>query len=99
MVEGRVLLIAAMIVHLQYLHFGIVSKKSWKLNIIMLDNIHLENFRYKKYMVLDPLGVVSGTRGEGARIRSDTATSSIPALQDAPTTLQVGCRGINLYEG
>lgn len=61
-----------------------------KVNIIILDNIHSDNFRYKKYMVLDPLGVVSGTRGEGARIRSDTATSSTPALQDAPTTLQVG---------
>ncbi|XP_064105269.1 WASH complex subunit 1-like isoform X3 [Macrobrachium nipponense] len=44
---------------------------------------------YKKYMVLDPLGVVSGTRGEEARSRSDTANSG-PTLHDAPTTLQEG---------
>ncbi|KAK7081908.1 dendritic cell antigen processing and presentation [Halocaridina rubra] len=40
-------------------------------------------------MVLDPLGVVSGTRGEAARSRSDTANSG-PALHDAPATLQDG---------
>ncbi|KAG0729374.1 WASH complex subunit 1 [Chionoecetes opilio] len=44
---------------------------------------------YKKYMVLDPLGVVSGTRGVAPRARADTGPPAPPSLPDAPATLQV----------
>ncbi|XP_045129327.1 WASH complex subunit 1-like [Portunus trituberculatus] len=49
---------------------------------------------YKKYMVLDPLGVVSGTRGVAPRSRAGTEPDMSHTLHDAPATMQDGDKDI-----